>query len=107
MKGFTIRTAAIAAGIAGLALLAACSTSAPDNSADSGMNDFIETSNALDLNAVAPTPEPTVSPTPAPVPHGNDLQQTEQTFDDADAVGMTAKLPAPDASGTPVDTKKQ
>jgi hypothetical protein len=63
-----------------------------------------ETGNAVEVIDEAPVenfaePEPTPSPTPSPTPIvEDDLPTDEQVQEDADAVGMTARLPREEAS---------
>lgn len=49
-------------------------------------------------NIVEPEPSPTPTPTPTPVE--DTVQTEEQVMDDADAVGMTARVPREDVGNT-------
>ncbi len=78
--------------------LAACSggSDAPDTPVNNGDNE-VEVIDEAPQNIATPEPTPTPSPTPAPVVQ-DDRATDEQVQDDADAVGMTARLPR-DQSG--------
>lgn len=89
----------LAAAFLAAASLAACSSEseAPAPAAN-------ETGNAVEVIDEAPVqnfaePEPTPSPTPSPTPIvEDDLPTDEQVQEDADAVGMTARLPRDEAA---------
>ncbi|HEY0623090.1 hypothetical protein [Sphingomonas sp.] len=74
--------------------LAACSggSDAPDAPVNTTDNEVEVIDEAPVQNVVEPEPTPTPSPTPAPIVE-DDLTSEEQVQDDADAVGMTARLP--------------
>lgn len=55
-------------------------------------------------NIALPEPTPTPSPTPAPIVE-DDRSTEEQVMDDADAVGMTARLPREDAGNASAPTE--
>ncbi len=85
--------------------LAACSGS------DEAPPPANETENVVEVIDEAPIenvalPEPTPTPTPSPAPIIEDHRPTEeQVMDDADAVGMTARLPREETGNevAPVD----
>lgn len=108
------RKIAVAAALAPLALLAACSGSEPAPPTDdvNAIDQGVPIDNAADgpfVNAM-PTPEPSETPTPeattAPPP-----PPEEQMQDDADASGMTARVtreedqPADEAETAPAEKK--
>lgn len=92
-------------------LLAAASLAACSGGSDEAAPVANETENVVEVIDEAPVqnvvePEPTPSPTPSPTPIVEDDRPTEeQVMDDADAVGMTARLPREEASNetAPVD----
>lgn len=89
----------LAAALLAATALAACSggSDAPDtpvNGADNGTEVIDETPVQ---NVAEPEPTPTPSPTPAPVVE-DERATDEQVQDDADAVGMTARLPRDQAA---------
>lgn len=104
---FTARRLGLAFGIGALALTAGCHGSSPEQApADNGSN-FVETSNVLtEANVLEPaTPAPIANvTTPAPVATSstNEFGTPEQTQEDAEATGMTSKLPQ-DEETQPVD----
>ncbi len=51
-------------------------------------------------NIVEPEPLSTPTPTPTPTPATDAVQTEEQVMDDADAVGMTARVPREDVGNT-------
>lgn len=73
--------------------LAACSggSDAPDTPVNNGDNE-VEIIDETPQNIAEPEPTPTPSHTPAPIVQ-DDRATDEQVQDDADAVGMTARLP--------------
>lgn len=95
---FTARRLGFAFGIAALAMTAGCKSSTPEPvPADNGSN-FVETSNVLtETNVLEPvTPAPVVNvttPAPAATSSTNEFGSAEQTQEDAEATGMTSKLP--------------
>jgi hypothetical protein len=88
----------LAAALLAATALAACSggSDAPDTPVNNGDNE-VEVIDEAPQNVAEPEPTPTPSPTPAPVVQ-DDRATEEQVQDDADAVGMTARLPR-DQSG--------
>lgn len=95
---FTARRLGLALGIAALAMTAGCKSSTPEQApADNGSN-FVETSSALnETNAIEPAaPAPVVNvttPAPAATSSTSEFGSAEQTQEDAEATGMTSKLP--------------
>ena len=88
----------LAAALLAATALAACSggSDAPDTPVNNGDNE-VEVIDEAPQNIAEPEPTPTPSPTPAPIVK-DDRATDEQVQDDADAVGMTARLPR-DQSG--------
>ncbi len=88
----------LAAALLAATALAACSggSDAPDTPVNNGDNE-VEVIDEAPQNVAEPEPTPTPSPTPAPIVQ-DDRATEEQVQDDADAVGMTARLPR-DQSG--------
>lgn len=88
----------LAAALLAATALAACSggSDAPDTPVNHGDNE-VEVIDEAPQNIAEPEPTPTPSPTPAPIVK-DDRATDEQVQDDADAVGMTARLPR-DQSG--------
>ena len=88
----------LAAALLAATALAACSggSDAPDTPVNNGDNE-VEVIDEAPQNLAEPEPTPTPSPTPAPIVQ-DDRATDEQVQDDADAVGMTARLPR-DQSG--------
>lgn len=88
----------LAAALLAATALAACSggSDAPDTPVNNGDNE-VEVIDEAPQNVTEPEPTPTPSPTPAPIVQ-DDRATDEQVQDDADAVGMTARLPR-DQSG--------
>ena len=92
-------------------LLAAASLAACSGGSDEQPPVANETENVVEVIDEAPvenvvTPEPTPTPAPSPTPIVEDDRPTqEQVMDDADAVGMTARLPREDTGNAtaPVD----
>lgn len=84
----------LAASLLAAATLAACSGGSEEAAPVAN-----ETENVVEVIDEAPVenfvePEPTPTPTPSPTPIVEDERPTEeQVMDDADAVGMTARLP--------------
>lgn len=87
-----------AAALLAAAALAACSggSDAPDTPVNNGDNE-VEVIDETPQNIAEPEPTPTPSPTNAPIVQ-DERGTDEQVQDDADAVGMTARLPR-DQSG--------
>ncbi len=88
------------------ALLAATALAACSGGSDAPPEPTNEVENVVEVidespvgNIAEPEPTPTPSPTPAPVVQ-DDRATEEQVQDDADAVGMTARLPRQDANET-------
>jgi hypothetical protein len=86
------RGAMLAAGIAGLALIAGCHSSAPEPAGENNITNFVETSNAMEENAVVETPAPVANVVVTPSKPGQDFTTDAQTYDDADATGDTARI---------------
>ena len=88
----------LAAALLAATALAACSggSDAPDTPVNNGDNE-VEVIDEAPQNIAEPEPTPTPSPTPAPIVK-DDRATDGQVQDDADAVGMTARLPR-DQSG--------
>ncbi len=97
MKGIMVRRATFAATVAALALVAGCRSAEPEAPINETSN-FIETANVMDLNAVdAAAPDTVTNAAPAPSNPGADFgNDSAQTIDDAEAAGMTSKLPDDD-----------
>lgn len=100
------RRLSLVATLLATSMLAACS-----GGSDEEAPVVNATENVVEVIDEAPVqnfaePEPTPTPSPTPTPIVEDERATEeQVMDDADAVGMTARLPREEASneGTPVD----
>jgi hypothetical protein len=94
MKSY-VRTALIAAGLSALTLTAACHSSAPEGPVENTEVNLAEPVNeVIETNIVDTTATPVVTnATPAAPKTADDLSTDAQTLDDADATGMTAKLP--------------
>jgi len=92
------RTLAIAALTAALGV-AACSSKPAGDPAPLDEGNIVEAENLLDTNIVDPvaTPPENATNTTAAAPQEN-LPPSEQMFEDADASGMTARLPAEEDS---------
>ena len=88
----------LAAALLAATAPAACSggSDAPGTPVNNGDNE-VEVIDEAPQNHAEPEPTPTPSPTPAPIVQ-DDRATDEQVQDDADAVGMTARLPR-DQSG--------
>jgi hypothetical protein len=98
----THRIALIAAGFAGLALLPACSGSSDEAPVETNVANIAEPENVVVVENVAtptPTPETNTAAATPTTPSGPDFSDTEQTQQDADATGMTARVSRGDASG--------
>jgi hypothetical protein len=108
MKPITlIRSAALAAGIAGLAILGGCHSSAPEETVANNLTNFVETANAMaPENIEVPVETPVTNATAAPSNPGADFTTDEQTYDDAAATGMTSRIPEDNAS-QPAEESKQ
>ena len=95
------------------ALLAATALAACSGGSDEPAPAANETENVVEVideapveNIVEPEPEPTPTPSPTPAPVVEDDRSTEeQVMDDADAVGMTARLPREDAGNATAPTE--
>ncbi|MFZ5749200.1 MAG: hypothetical protein ACOY45_16275 [Pseudomonadota bacterium] len=103
------RRGAIAAVIALATALAACSggqESAPVETNILNMGEPVETTvpdmTGID-NFADPEPMPSESPTAAPAKPIADVTADEQTIDDADAVGMTARVDRSTPAATPTE----
>lgn len=93
------------------ALLAATMLAACGGGSDEPAPVANETENVVEVideapveNIALPEPAPTPSPTPAPIVE-DDRSTEEQVMDDADAVGMTARLPREDAGNATAPTE--
>jgi hypothetical protein len=84
----------LAAALLAATALAACSggSDAPDTPVNNGDNEVEVIDETPPQNFAEPEPTPTPSPTAAPIVE-DDRATDEQVQDDADAVGMTARLP--------------
>lgn len=94
MKSY-VRTALIAAGLSTLSLVAACHSAPTDNQVESTEVNIAPEANVIDTNITEPTvttPVTNAAP-PAATTSKNDFGSAEQTQQDADATGMTSKLP--------------
>jgi hypothetical protein len=94
----SIRTVLLTAGAIGLLSLGACKGSEPEPAP-------VETNATEELpelpvqeNFEEPAPIPTPSETPAPIATPEPVAPDEQMLDDADAVGMTSRLPRGDVA---------
>jgi hypothetical protein len=105
MKRIELRHATLAVGLAGLVLVAGCRSSEPEAVEDNAAN-FVETANVLEVNEVLTVEEPATNAVPAPSNPGADFTNDAQTMDDADATGMTSKLPQ-DEETQPAEESKQ
>lgn len=94
-----IRRLPLAVGLLAATALAACS-----GGSDAPPPPPNETDNVVVLDETPPQNvvevEPSPTPTPSPTPVAEELPQDEQVQEDAEAVGMTARLPRPDAEET-------
>ena len=108
MKRITlIRSATLAVGITGLAILAGCHSSAPEEAVANNLSNFIETANAMPVeNVEVPVETPVTNATAAPANPGADFTTDEHTYDDAAATGMTSRIPEDNAS-QPAEESKQ
>lgn len=101
-----MRTTTKLLAIAGLFAIAACGKKHDDEQPVNDMNAVIET-NAVENNAVAPEPMAEGNAVKAPDNRvaPPEISEQQQTQDDADATGMTSKLPeeyqVPPASAGP------
>lgn len=84
----------LAAALLAATALAACSggSDAPDAPVNDNDNAAVVIDETPVQNIAEPEPTPTPTPTPTPVVE-DDRATDEQVQDDADAVGMTARLP--------------
>lgn len=84
----------LAAALLAATALAACSggSDAPDAPVNGTDNAVEVIDEAPPQNFAEPEPTPSPTPTPAPIVE-DDRASDEQVQDDADAVGMTARLP--------------
>lgn len=86
------RLTALATALFASAALTACSGAGePAAPANDTVNEMDLTEDALLDNYAEPEPTPTPSPTPAPIV-GAPLPDEEQILDDAESVGMTARV---------------
>lgn len=97
------RRLSLTAALLAATALAACSGSsdappAPENNVENVV--VIDETPVQNIVEVEPTPTPTPSPTPIV---RDDRAAGEQVMDDADAVGMTARLPKTDAAEAPAE----
>lgn len=97
MKVF--RHATIAAGLAALAMTAACSGADEPAPVETNVINLAEPENVVE-NATLVDPTPPANVTAAPADPGADFTVDEQTQDDADATGMTARVPRGEDNGT-------
>lgn len=97
MKRLTTLAALLAA-----ATLAACSggSDAPPPPPNETENVVIVDETPTENIAVV-EPEASPTPTPTPTPVAETLPDEQQVQEDADAVGMTSRLPKPDGEPTP------
>ncbi|APR54304.1 hypothetical protein CA223_02010 [Sphingomonas koreensis] len=84
----------LAAAMLAATALAACSggSDAPDAPVNDNDNAAVVIDETPVQNLAEPEPTPSPTPTPAPIVE-DDRATDEQVQDDADAVGMTARLP--------------
>ncbi len=84
----------LAAALLAATALAACSggSDAPDAPVNDNDNAAVVIDETPVQNLAEPEPTPSPTPTPAPIVE-DDRATDEQVQDDADAVGMTARLP--------------
>ena len=90
-----IRRLPLALGLAAATMLAACS-----GGSDAPPPPPNDTEDARAMDETPPQEEPAIEPSPTPTPLAAELPEAEQVQEDADAVGMTARLPRPDAEET-------
>jgi hypothetical protein len=95
MTGNKFRRAALALGIAGLALVGGCRNAEPEAPVENDTTNFIETANAMDVNSTdTAAPEPIANAAPLPSRSGEgEFANDSSTIDDAEASGMTSRLP--------------
>ncbi|PJI90080.1 hypothetical protein DAH66_11385 [Sphingomonas koreensis] len=88
------RRLSLAAALLAATALAACSggSDAPDAPVNDNDNAAVVIDETPVQNLAEPEPTPSPTPTPAPIVE-DDRATDEQVQDDADAVGMTARLP--------------
>lgn len=88
------RRLSLAATLLAATALAACSggSDAPDAPVNTTDNAVEVIDEAPVQNVAEPEPTPSATPTPAPIVE-DERASEEQVQDDADAVGMTARLP--------------
>lgn len=89
------RAALFSLGIAALALTAGCSSSTPETPVDNGAVNNVEPGNLSELSNFASPPSVPANAAvpPAASDRNADFTKDAQTQDDADASGMTSKLP--------------
>lgn len=93
------RSAVFALGVASLAALAGCHSSAPEETVANNMTDAVEVANTVvPENVVAPTEAPATNAAAVPSNPGADFATDSHTYDDADATGMTARIPQDNGS---------
>lgn len=89
----------LAAGSAALAL-AACHSSPPGDNIETNIIVNDAELNGLVENVAEPASEP-ANVTPAPAPAGAEFGNAEETMDDAEAVGMTSRVPRGEETSQP------
>lgn len=105
MKRITLRHATLAIALAGAVLVAGC-RSEPEPVIENTTVNIVETVNAMETNAALPVDEPVTNVAPPPANPGSDLTTDAQTMDDADATGMTSKLPSDEETQPAEESKK-
>ena len=106
MKRINLRHAVLAAGLVGLALVAGCRNSTPETPIENTEVNLLDTADAMINNAAEAIPAPVSNVAASPSNPGADFTTDSQTFDDADATGMTARLPQ-DNGTEPAEEKAQ
>jgi len=107
----TTRILVAAAGALGLIAIGACSSEAPRDGTPLSEGNETVGDNALDNSALPPPAEAITvdnsadTATTTTPPPADPVEDTTQMRDDADASGMTAKLPPPEDTAPVEETK--
>lgn len=95
------RTAMLAIGLTGLAMTAACSGGGEEAPVETNVSDIGEPENEAPVeNVTEPLPPPVANETRVELPPTQDFSDAEQTQEDADATGMTARVNRDEDNGT-------
>lgn len=92
MKTTHCRAALIAAAVSVAALASACSGGSEEAPIETNVVNIGDIADPVVENAVVENVVATPSPTPSPVDSSADFSDPTTTQDDADAVGMTARI---------------